>query len=184
MTSPTTDDDIRASRYATMPTMLRLASSIFPLVTFLFYLAFVKTRTTFREARRRRRTARDDGGRHDERNYENDDDQDAFVVGFFHPRCSSGGGGERVLWKSIQALGELREGGGGGGRTSSGTTDERKKTKNVGKLSVVVYTIDEPSDDYHDRIMDDVARRFNIIVPGSLPVRFVHLHEYKAYLGE
>jgi hypothetical protein len=39
-----------------------------------------------------------------------DNDVGTFVVGFFHPRCSSGGGGERVLWKSIQALGELREG--------------------------------------------------------------------------
>lgn len=28
-------------------------------------------------------------------------------IAFFHPFCSSGGGGERVLWKAIQALDEL-----------------------------------------------------------------------------
>lgn len=26
---------------------------------------------------------------------------------FFHPHCSAGGGGERVLWKAIEALGQL-----------------------------------------------------------------------------
>lgn len=29
------------------------------------------------------------------------------VIAFFHPHCASGGGGERVLWKAIQAIGEL-----------------------------------------------------------------------------
>ena len=37
-------------------------------------------------------------------------DDNTFIIGFFHPHCSSGGGGERVLWKAIQALGELKEG--------------------------------------------------------------------------
>jgi hypothetical protein len=29
------------------------------------------------------------------------------LLAFFHPHCSAGGGGERVLWKAIQALGEI-----------------------------------------------------------------------------
>lgn len=29
------------------------------------------------------------------------------LIAFFHPHCSAGGGGERVLWKAIQALGEI-----------------------------------------------------------------------------
>jgi hypothetical protein len=31
------------------------------------------------------------------------------LVAFFHPYCSSGGGGERVLWKMIQVLGDLTD---------------------------------------------------------------------------
>lgn len=29
------------------------------------------------------------------------------LIAFFHPHCAGGGGGERVLWKAIQALIEL-----------------------------------------------------------------------------
>jgi hypothetical protein len=47
-----------------------------------------------------------------------------------------------------------------------------------------VYTIDEPSDDYDRRTMDDVRTRFSIVLPPSLPVHFVHLHELKHFLGE
>jgi hypothetical protein len=49
---------------------------------------------------------------------------DTKVIAFFHPHCFAGGGGERVLWKAIQVLGELHEQG--------------------FPLSVVIYTIDEP----------------------------------------
>jgi hypothetical protein len=50
------------------------------------------------------------------------------VVAFFHPYCSSGGGGERVLWKMIQVLGDLAE---------------------CGMLfQVVVYTVDRSSSAY------------------------------------
>jgi alpha-1,2-mannosyltransferase len=50
------------------------------------------------------------------------------VVAFFHPHCSAGGGGERVLWKAIQVLGELHEQG--------------------FPLIVVIYTTDEPKASY------------------------------------
>ena len=143
---------------------------------------------------------------------DDDDDGGTLVVGFFHPRCSSGGGGERVLWKSIQALGELREGKfpastkrrprprRGGSATAAATTTSTTTTTtttdppppphsrdvlaNVRNLCVVVYTIDEPSDDYDRTIAEDVRARFNIVVPSSLPVHFVHLHELRHLLGE
>jgi ALG11 mannosyltransferase N-terminus len=51
------------------------------------------------------------------------------VIAFFHPYCSSGGGGERVLWKAIQVLGDLVE----------------KRGLN---LYFVIYTIDAPSPNY------------------------------------
>lgn len=50
------------------------------------------------------------------------------VIAFFHPYCSAGGGGERVLWKAIQVLGDLH------GQGLS--------------LEVVIYTIDEPKASY------------------------------------
>ena len=128
---------------------------------------------------------------------DDDDDGGTLVVGFFHPRCSSGGGGERVLWKSIQALGELREGkfpvttkrrgARSTVKSSSGPPPfsySKDVLANVKNLCVVVYTIDEPSDDYDRTIAEDVRARFNIVVPSSLPVHFVHLHELRHFLGE
>jgi alpha-1,2-mannosyltransferase len=55
---------------------------------------------------------------------------DTNVIAFFHPHCSAGGGGERVLWKAVQVLGELHEQG--------------------FPLSVVIYTIDEPKASYKE----------------------------------
>ena len=49
-------------------------------------------------------------------------------IAFFHPFCASGGGGERVLWKAVEALGELNDRG--------------------LLLKVIIYTIDPPHDDY------------------------------------
>ena len=56
--------------------------------------------------------------------------KDAKVVGFFHPFCSAGGGGERVLWKAIQVLGDLHD-------------------KGLA-LEVVIYTIDPPKESYKE----------------------------------
>jgi hypothetical protein len=52
------------------------------------------------------------------------------VIAFFHPYCAAGGGGERVLWKIIEVLGELYEQG--------------------FAMEVIIYTIDPPSASYKD----------------------------------
>lgn len=52
------------------------------------------------------------------------------TIAFFHPFCSDGGGGERVLWKMIQALGDFHDEG--------------------IKLNVVIYTIDPYRESYQE----------------------------------
>lgn len=52
------------------------------------------------------------------------------VIAFFHPYCSAGGGGERVLWKIIEVLGDLYAQG--------------------FALEVLIYTVDPPSQAYKD----------------------------------
>ena len=52
------------------------------------------------------------------------------TLAFYHPQCSAGGGGERVLWKAIEGLGEMR---------------------NAGmKLRVNIYTVDQPRELYSE----------------------------------
>jgi hypothetical protein len=135
-------------------------------------------------------------------------DNGAFVIGFFHPYCSAGGGGERVLWKFIQALGELKEENLEGKKKTVLTQNRRSKTKkenesnlhstatNHGKgdediirrncrnLSVVVYTVDEPTDNYDQNVMKKVREQFSIGISPSLHIQFVHLHEVKYLLGK
>lgn len=53
------------------------------------------------------------------------------VIAFFHPYCSGGGGGERVLWKMIEVLGDLLD-------------------RGTALHQVVVYTIDSPSPSYKE----------------------------------
>ena len=69
------------------------------------------------------------------------------VVGFFHPHCFGGGGGERVLWKSVEALGDLLDAG--------------IKTK------VVIYTIDRERDSY-EKGKRTMRARFQAIVAFNL----------------
>jgi hypothetical protein len=57
------------------------------------------------------------------------------VVAFFHPHCSAGGGGERVLWKAVEALGDMR--------ADAGLP-----------ISVVIYTIDTPQENYKQGTID------------------------------
>jgi ALG11 mannosyltransferase N-terminus len=52
------------------------------------------------------------------------------VMAFFHPHCSAGGGGERVLWKMVQVLGNLVE------------------QRGLSIHQVVIYTVDAPSPTY------------------------------------
>lgn len=139
---------------------------------------------------------------------DDDNDNGAFVIGFFHPYCSAGGGGERVLWKFIQALGQLKEEEREGKKKTLLTQNRRSKTKkenetnlhstatNHGKgdediirrncrnLSVVVYTVDEPTDNYDQDVMKKVRDQFSIGISPSLHIQFVHLHEVKYLLGK
>ena len=112
-------------------------------------------------------------------------DEGTFVVAFFHPRCTDGGGGERVLWKAIQALGELKEDKPLTRRTKTSAEVKNDPSRNVARnVAVVVYTIDEPSANYERGVLEKVRDRFGITLPASLSVHFVHLHEVKDLLGK
>ena len=96
-----------------------------------------------------------------------------YTLAFFHPYCSSGGGGERVLWKIVQALGEIKEeacraaaattSSSAAGQRSGNTANKHsgrskyEKEKDVKRLignvncenlAVVIYTVDEPRENY------------------------------------
>ena len=122
----------------------------------------------------------------------------SFVIGIFHPYCSAGGGGERVLWKAVQALGEMKE-----GKMILTTNQRRGKTaeaekkvaniilpkddvrlRNCKNLTVVIYTVDEPTENYDKEVLEKVRQRFSITIPSSLSIHFVHLHEVKYLLGK
>lgn len=77
------------------------------------------------------------------------------VIGFFHPHCFGGGGGERVLWKAVEAVGDLRDAG--------------------IKIKVVIYTIDRERDSYEKEIFHHVKERFSTDFSESLSIQFVHL---------
>lgn len=96
------------------------------------------------------------------------------VVGFFHPHCSAGGGGERVLWKALQVLGELQEEDG----------SSKSKQKNKLKLHAVIYTIDPPTENYERDLRAHVKTRFSIEISPLLPLYFVHVDHCAHYLGE
>jgi len=78
-----------------------------------------------------------------------------LIIAFYHPHCAAGGGGERVLWKAIQALGELRDSG--------------------MKIKVVIYTIDPPRKNYHQDVLDNARDRFSVLFAPSLQINFVHV---------
>ncbi|KAI2505068.1 ALG11 mannosyltransferase N-terminus [Fragilaria crotonensis] len=79
-------------------------------------------------------------------------------IAFFHPFCSSGGGGERVLWKAIQALDELH---------AEGL-----------EFEILVYTTDAASEKYTENLFHHIQSRFTIAPPKSLTPTFVHLDAY------
>jgi len=126
------------------------------------------------------------------------EDDGTFVVGFFHPYCSSGGGGERVLWKSIQALGEMKEGNFvqrrskiHKGKQPSAELSEMLRNPdgdvrlaNCRNLAVVIYTVDEGTPEYDSEVLKKVKERFSIDIPPSLSINFVHLHEFKYLLDK
>lgn len=81
---------------------------------------------------------------------------DKTTIAFFHPHCASGGGGERVLWKAIQAIGEL--------------------CRDGLSVAVVVYTSDDYSSSYRKDVLSKVKDRFSIDI-SVLPLKlsFVHI---------
>jgi alpha-1,2-mannosyltransferase len=85
-------------------------------------------------------------------------------VAFFHPFCSAGGGGERVLWKAVEALGELNDQG--------------------LLLKVIIYTVDPPKEDYLTEVLQHIKSRFSITPASSLSIEFVHLQDHSRFLGE
>jgi alpha-1,2-mannosyltransferase len=54
-------------------------------------------------------------------------------IAFFHPYCLAGGGGERVLWKAVQALDDLCDEG--------------------FSIEVIVYTVDKECANYNDSML-------------------------------
>jgi len=93
-----------------------------------------------------------------------------------------------VLWKAIQALGELKE-----GKLMDRRTNKSKKSasiysadeeslNNCKNLVVVIYTVDKPSASYEKDLLAHVRDRFSITIPKSLSLHFVHLHEEKHLL--
>jgi len=167
------------------------------------FLVFQQTRHSFhqtREAfeahqrqRNRDKAAAKKNKKQKKSTKDDNEDDGTFVIGFFHPNCSAGGGGERVLWKSIQALGELKAGKMTKRRTKTKKDDDLAglignsddiRLRNCRNLSVVVYTVDEPSENYDKEVMEKVLERFSIRIPSSLSVHFVHLHEVKYLLNK
>ena len=98
------------------------------------------------------------------------------VIAFFHPYCSGGGGGERVLWKMIHVLQKYVQ-----------------QSQRQLKLSIVIYTLDQPTETYRQDVLQHVRDRFSIDIQQpksqskssarSLLVDFVHLHTYKQFLA-
>ena len=144
-------------------------------------------------AHQRQRSAENSGTKKKKGKQETNPDDNTFIIGFFHPHCSSGGGGERVLWKAIQALGELKEGKLMDRRSNKSkkksvlfnttiTDDDDVRLNNCKNFMVVIYTVDEPSATYEKELLKHVQERFSISIPKSLSLHFVHLHEEKHLL--
>jgi alpha-1,2-mannosyltransferase len=81
-------------------------------------------------------------------------------IAFFHPHCASGGGGERVLWSAILVLANM---------------DQKRELQQRPTLKVVVYTIDPPSSNYHESVVQKVHSRFKLKIPRSLDLSFIHI---------
>ena len=92
------------------------------------------------------------------------------VFAFFHPYASGGGGGERVLWKIVENLQNLRR---------LGEVDDGCDNNNDG-VHIVIYTLDPPDKITEYDLRQDVRRRFDIEVPK--PVQLVSLWKHRHLL--
>ena len=81
-------------------------------------------------------------------------EEGTYTIAVFHPYCSSGGGGERVLWKTVEALGEMKEdallrsNARKGRRSKHDRVIDEEISANCRNMAVVIYTIDEPCESY------------------------------------
>jgi len=124
-----------------------------------------------------------------------------LTIGFFHPNCSAFGGGERVLWKLIQALDEL--------------TFIEGNVHSTRKISIFIYTRDAYKPDYTSgssysfyvffplsyihrsnrlsyiisfrslifkELLKLIEQRFSIVLSSNISLSFVHLYHEALYL--
>ena len=101
------------------------------------------------------------------------------IVAFFHPHCSGGGGGERVLWKALQVLGDMAE---QQQSSSSSSSDKQQQQQPPLIQRVMVYTIDPPTPHYARTVLQHAQTRFAIAISDKLKIQFVHLDAYKHLL--
>ena len=95
---------------------------------------------------------------HQQQQQQNDNTK---IIAFFHPYCAGGGGGERVLWKALEVLGNM--------------VDQYP-------MQVLVYTIDEPTPNYASTLLAHVQERFSIDLSDKLKIHFAHLDKHKDLL--
>jgi len=85
------------------------------------------------------------------------------VIGFFHPHCSAGGGGERVLWKAIQVLGDIQS--------------ESMRYKSPVQWNVAIFTTDPFHENYHKGKIFRNDLKMNVkFTSNSHQYRFSHLN--------
>lgn len=92
------------------------------------------------------------------------------VIGFFHPRCMGGGGGERVLWKAMEALEPLL-------RTNSTSTNSPNGDEYY--YRVVIFSIDPYRETYKEDLIRHVKERFDIELPISFDWSVIHLENVR-----
>jgi hypothetical protein len=113
---------------------------------------FNQLRNAFVENVRRRNIATKDTGKANMTNGKQyEAEEGTFTIAFFHPHCSAGGGGERVLWKMIEAMGEMKEEALKNGmkkKKGGAAAVGDEVVRNCRNLSVVIYTVDEPREGY------------------------------------
>lgn len=88
------------------------------------------------------------------------------VIGFFHPRCAAGGGGERVLWKAMDALEPLLQ---------------KKSSSNEYYYRIVIFSMDAYHDTYKEDLIKHVKERFDIELPTNLDWSVVHLENIQEH---
>ena len=117
------------------------------------------------------------------------------VIAFFHPYCTGGGGGERVLWKMIQVLGDQLmiptptsiPSSAVTKRHDNDTKQQQQQQPPVLSFhpTIVIYTIDAPTATYVQGMYAGSLVRSSVsLSPSSLIAMFMllsfqHMHSLK-----